>query len=212
MFPWHVTAAFGNVSSGLKESSADRIGKMTPNYRVEDHVERLQLQPPADETALLELINKKMNTRLDFAHPLWKVTLVDNYPEGSVFIIRVHHCIADGISLMQVLSQMTRSSPDEPADQAVADNLNRDEDQPAIPLTALQAAEHGKDSATVSTSKPGGGNSKAVRGNILTKTDFYRDHCSNSPDCFSTAGSTDHPQRAAGGNQKGSLVRAARPA
>ena len=140
-----------------------------PQYRVEDHVEREQLQPPADETSLLELINRKMNTRLDFAHALWKLTLVDNYPEGNVFIIRVHHCIADGISLMQVLSQMTRTSPDEPADQAPANNLNRDERQPnrepANPQTAAQAVDRSQVSPTISASKPGEGNSKSVRGN-----------------------------------------------
>ncbi len=147
-----------------------------PQYRVEEHVERLQLQPAADETALLALINQKMNTRLDFAHALWKLTLVDNYPEGSVFIIRVHHCIADGISLMQVLSQMTRTSPDEPDNQAVADNPNRDERQlnrePAIPQTAAQAADRSQVSATIPTSKPGEGNSKSVRGNIFRKPTF----------------------------------------
>jgi len=106
-----------------------------PDYRVEDHVERLDLQFPADDAALQELINRKMNTPLDFARPLWKLTLVDNHPDGSILITRVHHCIADGISLMQVLLRMTQATPSDPADQAPVDHPNGDESQarPAEP-------------------------------------------------------------------------------
>src|SRR4030042_1911186 len=49
-----------------------------PTFRVEDHVERLDLPLPADDTAVEELIIQKMNTVLEFAHPLWILTLVDN--------------------------------------------------------------------------------------------------------------------------------------
>ncbi len=77
--------------------------------RVEDHLEYQSLRLPADDASVQELVNQKMNTRLDFEHPLWKITLVDNYPGGSLIIVRIHHCIGDGISLMQVLLQMTTS-------------------------------------------------------------------------------------------------------
>jgi diacylglycerol O-acyltransferase / wax synthase len=103
-----------------------------PDYRVEDHVERLDLRLPADDAALGEMINRKMNTPLDFAHPLWKVTLADNHPDGSIILVRVHHCIADGISLMQVLLQMTQASTETPASQAAVANPDRTK-QPANP-------------------------------------------------------------------------------
>ena len=60
-----------------------------PGYRVEDHVERQELRSPADEAALDELINQKVNEPLDFNHPLWQMTLVDNFPAGSVIITRL---------------------------------------------------------------------------------------------------------------------------
>ena len=141
-----------------------------PHYAVEDHVERLDLQLPADEAALEELINRKMNTRLDFAYPLWKLTLVDNYPQGSIIITRVHHCIADGISLMQVLLQMTQISPDGPANQIPADNSNRDEHQPnrepATMHTAPQAVDRGQGSPIISSTKAGEVTGKSFRGNL----------------------------------------------
>lgn len=80
-----------------------------PSYRVENHVKRVTLPLPADDAALGELINREMNTALDFTHPLWKITLVDNHPEGSIIIVHMHHCIGDGISLMQVLLRMTQT-------------------------------------------------------------------------------------------------------
>jgi diacylglycerol O-acyltransferase len=89
-----------------------------PSFRVKNHVDRAALPLPADEIAVHELVNSQINTPLDFAHPLWKMTLVDNHPEGSILMIRIHHCIADGISLLQVLLQMTKTSLDTPAEQA----------------------------------------------------------------------------------------------
>jgi len=79
-----------------------------PTFRVEANIERLTL--PSDEKAVERLVNEKMNTALDFALPLWKLTLVDNHSEGSIIIVRLHHCIADGIALMRVLSTLTHAS------------------------------------------------------------------------------------------------------
>jgi WS/DGAT/MGAT family acyltransferase len=107
-----------------------------PGYCVEDHLEHRELRHPADEVALDDLINQKVNEPLDFKHPLWQSTLVDNYPAGTVLITRVHHCIADGISLMQILLQMTHTSAVESGN-------------PANLVTA------GRDKVSVETSKTG---------------------------------------------------------
>jgi len=147
-----------------------------PDYRVEDHVERLDLRLPAGDATLQDLINEKMNTPLDFSHPLWKLTLVDNHPDGSVLITRVHHCIADGISLMQVLLRMTRTTTDEPADQTPVVNLNRAEFQDnrgsAITPTASQAVVRGEGSATVSEAKPANPTSKPGLGALARQPGF----------------------------------------
>lgn len=90
-----------------------------PNQRIMDHLELAKLPLPADEDALKELVSKTMSKPLDFAYPLWRVILVDNYAQGSVLIIQIHHTIADGISLLHVLSYMTQTSPDGPANLTV---------------------------------------------------------------------------------------------
>ena len=114
-----------------------------------------------------------MNTVLDFAHPLWKVTLVDNHPEGSVIIVRVHHCIADGISLMQVLLRMTKTAIEEPANQAAMANPNRDDHpvdgEPAIPGKVPQTFARGEVSPIISQTKPGKTASNPGQGTTFRK-------------------------------------------
>jgi len=56
--------------------------------------ERSALQARASELAA---------TPLDPAHPLWQIHLIDRYDGGSALIVRIHHCIADGIALTAVL-------------------------------------------------------------------------------------------------------------
>ena len=117
-----------------------------PDLRIENHLEHVDLPLPADEAAVEVLINNKMNTPLDFTHPLWVVTLVDNHPDGSIIVVRVHHCIADGISLMQVLLQMTRISVISSTDQVNAAPSPGEilaDGEPVVTPTMLQAIEGG---------------------------------------------------------------------
>ncbi len=129
-----------------------------PALRIENHLERVDLPIPANEAALEDLVNKKMNTPLDFNHPLWIVTLVDNHPEGSFIIVRVHHCIADGISLMQVLLQLTRTSIIAPATQATLTDTGQaellDNGEPVVTPTMLQAIDNPAVTATGSETEP----------------------------------------------------------
>ncbi|MBX3586282.1 MAG: wax ester/triacylglycerol synthase family O-acyltransferase [Ramlibacter sp.] len=39
---------------------------------------------------------------LDPRRPLWQLSLVEDYEGGSALIVRIHHCIADGIALISV--------------------------------------------------------------------------------------------------------------
>jgi WS/DGAT/MGAT family acyltransferase len=39
---------------------------------------------------------------LERSHPLWQFHLIEHYKGGSALILRIHHCIADGIALISV--------------------------------------------------------------------------------------------------------------
>jgi hypothetical protein len=68
---------------------------------------------------LKRLVGRLASTALDPNKPLWQVHLVDNYNGGQALIVRIHHCIADGIALIGVLLAMTSENPaDEDATDA----------------------------------------------------------------------------------------------
>lgn len=56
----------------------------------------------APQAALQERIGKLAMQPLDRARPLWQMHLVEDYDGGSALIIRIHHCIADGMALISV--------------------------------------------------------------------------------------------------------------
>ncbi len=81
-----------------------------PDYSVDRHIDRVTLPEGADQSELEELASRLISSGLDPGKPLWHVTLVENYGSGSAIIARLHHCIADGMSLVQVILTMTEKS------------------------------------------------------------------------------------------------------
>ena len=71
------------------------------------HVERIALDRGAGDAELEALVSKLVARPLDDGHPLWQFQLVANYKSGSAVVLRIHHCYADGIALIQVLLSMT---------------------------------------------------------------------------------------------------------
>jgi diacylglycerol O-acyltransferase len=43
---------------------------------------------------------------LDKSRPLWQFHLIDDYLGGSAMVVRIHHCIADGIALISVTQSL----------------------------------------------------------------------------------------------------------
>jgi diacylglycerol O-acyltransferase len=83
-----------------------------PNFSLDSHLERVSLPSPGDKSSLQQLISLVMGLELDYNRPLWHIYLVEHYGPGSALIARMHHGIADGIALMQVLLSLTALSPD----------------------------------------------------------------------------------------------------
>jgi diacylglycerol O-acyltransferase / wax synthase len=55
-----------------------------------------------EQAALQQRVGELAMQPLDRAHPLWQMHLVEDYQGGSALIVRIHHCIADGIALISV--------------------------------------------------------------------------------------------------------------
>jgi WS/DGAT/MGAT family acyltransferase len=81
--------------------------EIDPHFDINNHVHRIALPFPGDQETLQELVSDLMSTPLDFTKPLWQYHVVEGYGDGCALICRLHHCIGDGMALMQVLLSMT---------------------------------------------------------------------------------------------------------
>ena len=77
-----------------------------PHFDIDRHVHRTTLPEPAGQAELQELTSDLMSSPLDFSKPLWQMHLVESYDGGSAVVVRLHHCIGDGIALIHVMISM----------------------------------------------------------------------------------------------------------
>lgn len=84
-------------------------------FDLANHLERLTLPEPGDVAALQGVIDDLLVLPLDPARPLWKVYVIDAGDEGCLLFFRIHHCIGDGIALLQVLLSMCVSEDAKPS-------------------------------------------------------------------------------------------------
>ncbi len=85
-----------------------------PNFDLSSHIHRVALPAPGDHAALQAMVSDLMSTSLDFSKPLWHFHLIEGYEDRSALLVRLHHAIADGIALVQVMLSMTDTGPDAP--------------------------------------------------------------------------------------------------
>ena len=83
-----------------------------PTFDINSHLHLIALPEPAGHDELQNLASDLMSTPLDYTKPLWNLHVVENYQGGSAVIVRLHHCIADGIALVYVLLSMTDFGPE----------------------------------------------------------------------------------------------------
>jgi WS/DGAT/MGAT family acyltransferase len=77
-----------------------------PTFDLRAHLTRVRLPSPGGQAALEAWVAHRMSTRLDRERPLWHVDLVEDVEGGSAIVVRLHHVVADGISLARVLLQL----------------------------------------------------------------------------------------------------------
>lgn len=115
----------------FRQRVADRLGRAPafeadPHFDLGNHLHRLALPPPGDRAALEEMVSDLITPPLDPGKPLWHAYLIEGYEGGSALLWRIHHCIADGIALGQVMLSITdgldaelRPQPARPAPSAL---------------------------------------------------------------------------------------------
>ena len=81
------------------------------DFDLDLHVVRTALPGKGTIEDLKRFAGRMASTALDPSRPLWQFQLVDNYNGGQAMVVRIHHCIADGIALIGVLLAMTSQDP-----------------------------------------------------------------------------------------------------
>jgi WS/DGAT/MGAT family acyltransferase len=73
------------------------------DFDLNDHLFSISLPEPADHETLQKMVSEMISIPLDMSKPLWELHYINNYRSGGALICRFHHCIADGIALVQIL-------------------------------------------------------------------------------------------------------------
>jgi WS/DGAT/MGAT family acyltransferase len=83
-----------------------------PDFDLDNHVTRCALPAPAGKEELQHLASELAAEPLSATRALWRFDFVENYGGGAALILRIHHCIADGIALVGVMLSMTDQTAD----------------------------------------------------------------------------------------------------
>ena len=96
--------------------------------------------PAGNATRALQRLASRLASRpLPADRPLWQFHLIENFGAGSAIVLRIHHCYADGIALIQVMLSLTDAGRDGPPAM------------PAPPSRRERAAAEGDDSESTLT-------------------------------------------------------------
>lgn len=100
----------------FRQRVADSLGRTPafedePQFDVDNHLHRIALPAPGDEAALRETVADLIGPPLDPTKPLWHAYLIEAPDGTSALLWRIHHSIADGIALAQVMLSTADEQP-----------------------------------------------------------------------------------------------------
>jgi len=90
-------------------------------FDIRRHVVREKLPASArsrQQQALQERLAELAMQPLDMRHPLWEFRLIEHYDGGSALLVRIHHCIADGLALIAVIQSIVDGGTEPPRRRA----------------------------------------------------------------------------------------------
>jgi len=91
------------------EDAAGATWVKDSNFSMANHLVREKLPRTAakdQQKALQDRLAALCMEPLDRSRPLWQFHLVEHYKGGSALMVRIHHCIADGIALIAVTNSL----------------------------------------------------------------------------------------------------------
>lgn len=98
------------------------------DFRLDRHLKAVRLRAPGGQAQLREFVGRIATRPLDHRHPLWQFHLVENVDGASAIVMRIHHCIADGVALVRVALSLTDEVFPPGADPCAAPSLPSEAD------------------------------------------------------------------------------------
>ena len=102
--------AFRRFRQRAVELAGQWFWETDDSFDINWHVRRAALPRPSGKSELQEYVSNLASSPLDTSKPLWQFHLIENYAGGGALVIRIHHCYADGIALVQVMLSLMDTS------------------------------------------------------------------------------------------------------
>jgi diacylglycerol O-acyltransferase / wax synthase len=108
-----------------------------PHFNLAYHLRHTALPPPGDDADLCRLMARLMSQPLDRNRPLWEAWMVEGLPKGRWGVIsKIHHCMVDGISGVELLNVLLAIDRDAPLPQPQPWEAAPEPSGPAVVLDA----------------------------------------------------------------------------
>ena len=89
-------------------------------FHLDFHVRHIALPHPGSDAQLKALAGRLMSQPLDRSKPLWELNIVEGLANGGFAIItKIHHCMIDGMSGIDLMAVILDFSPDVRVEEAV---------------------------------------------------------------------------------------------
>lgn len=91
------------------------VGLIAPRWqqvevRRADHIQSVTLPSPGGDTELHRYVSGEASRPLDGQVPLWQLHLINGHGDGGVILLRSHHALGDGLTLLHTLDTWAGSS------------------------------------------------------------------------------------------------------
>lgn len=114
-----------------------------PDFDVTRHLRRAALPAPGGDDELLAWAGQELEHRIDRAHALWEIVVVEGLADGGWgMLAKIHHCLADGVGSVQIAQLLldVEPRPEQRAFDPVAPARDDGRSLPGLPFVAEVAS------------------------------------------------------------------------
>ena len=78
-----------------------------PAFDLDNHLRHHTLEAPGTREQLARFVGEFGEVQLDRSRPLWEMVMVEGLEDGTIAIVtKMHHCIVDGVSGVDIMAQL----------------------------------------------------------------------------------------------------------